>query len=89
LHIINIPYTFLYASFLSTTLAFSATVGVILLLSMENPDDLHINDAGSSPQNEWDDFWAVTHKNTKASWDVAEDDDSDELDFEPVERDED
>jgi hypothetical protein len=47
-------------------------------------------DPGSStPENEFDSWFHLTHKNSKASWDVAEDDDSDELDFEPVERDED
>ena len=45
---------------------------------MDNPlDDLNIDDTGSSPQSEWDIFWTLTHKNTKANWDVAEDNDSD------------
>lgn len=44
-----------------------------------DPDDLSLNDDSSTPQSEWDEFWTLTHKNTKASWDVAETDDSDEV----------
>lgn len=52
-------------------------------------DDLNIDDTGSTPQSEFDDWFSTTHKNTKASWDVAEPDDSDELDIDRLERDED
>jgi hypothetical protein len=55
----------------------------------EPSDDLNIDEVGTTPQSEWDEFWAVTHKNTKASWDVSEPDDSDELDLDPLEFDED
>lgn len=43
-----------------------------------NPEDLSLQDDSSTPQSEWDEFWTLTHKNTRASWDVAEVDDSDE-----------
>jgi hypothetical protein len=46
---------------------------------MDNPDDLNIDNTGSSPESEYDSWWALTHKNTKASWDVAESDDTDEV----------
>lgn len=42
------------------------------------PDDLNIDEIGSMPQSEFDDWFSLTHKNTKASWDVAEPDDTDE-----------
>ena len=48
-------------------------------MSSEPLDDLKIDDVGSTPQSEWDEFWTLTHKNTRASWDVAEPDDTDEV----------
>jgi hypothetical protein len=60
------------------------------IFTMDNPlDDLQLKDVGSTPQSEWDTWYATTHKNTKASWDVAEEDDADELDIEKIEYDED
>lgn len=50
-----------------------------------DPDDLSLNDDSSTPQSEWDDWFSLAHKNTKANWDVAEENDTDEcvedLDF--------
>lgn len=57
-------------------------------MSME-PSDLELDDDSSTPQSEYDSWWTLTHKNTKASWDVAEEDDSDELDIDKIEYDED
>ena len=45
---------------------------------MDNPDDLTLDDVGSTPQSEFDDWFTLTHKNTKSSWDVAETNDTDE-----------
>lgn len=45
---------------------------------MNPEDELKLDEVGSTPQSEWDDFWTLTHKNTKASWDVVEGDDTDE-----------
>jgi hypothetical protein len=60
------------------------------IIVMVNPlDDFKIDDTSSTPQNEFDDWFSTTHKNTRASWDIAEDDDSDDLDIDHLERDED
>lgn len=48
---------------------------------MQPEEDLNLDDTGSVPQSEFDEWFCTTHKNTKASWDVVEDDDSDELDY--------
>jgi len=53
------------------------------------PDDLNIDEVGSMPQSEFDEWFSTTHKNTKASWDVSEPDDSDDLDIDKLEFDED
>lgn len=45
---------------------------------MNPEDELQINSDGSTPESEFDDWWSLTHKNTKASWDVSEIDDTDE-----------
>ena len=44
---------------------------------MNPEDELKIDSIGSMPQSEFDDWFSLTHKNTIANWDVAEDDDSD------------
>jgi hypothetical protein len=41
----------------------------------------------SSEPDEWDEFYFLTHKNTRPIYE--EPNDSDDLDFEPLERDED
>ena len=56
---------------------------------MNPEDDLKIDSDTSTPESEYDFWFALTHKNTKASWDVAEDDDSDDLDLDPIESDKD
>jgi hypothetical protein len=56
---------------------------------MNPEDDLKIDSDTSTPESEYDFWFTLTHKNTKASWDVAEDDDSDDLDIDPIESDED
>lgn len=48
------------------------------------PED--VLDDSSTPQNEWDEFWHLTHRNTKPIYEEV--DDSDELDIDRLEYDE-